>query len=164
MLGQTGGDHFVTELDPGPVFDPVNVHHGDVVVLVGTNVEVLMEINFPDGKLRLLLVLDLEGVVAHPDVVELDVVPVGPETVGGREEVVGRDDDGPAVVGRLAGALQSDTGLPGQQAVLHTPPARHPPALISLLGQFPPQPALRHQLDRLPCSLPLLLRVVVLGK
>ena len=164
FLWQTGGDHFVTKLDAPTVFDLVNVHHGNVVVLVRTNVEVFMEIHFPDGVLRLPLVLDLESVVAHPDVVELEVVPVRPETVGGREEVEGRDDDGATVVIGLAGALQSDAALPWQHAVLHTLPSRHSLTLLSLLRQFPPQPALRHQLDRLASSLTQLVRVVILGK
>ena len=119
-LGKAGGDDLVPEHHAATVSDTVDVDHRDVVVEVRTDVEILMEINFVNSELLLLLVRNLELVVPDPDVVYLEVVPVGPEAVGRGEDVEGRDEDGPTVVvGLVVRTSQPDAGLPGQSPMVN---------------------------------------------
>ena len=68
---------------------PLDVDDRNIVVQVGANTKLFMEVNLLNVELFLLLVLHLYHIVPDSDVVDISGVPVVPEAVGRGEEVEG---------------------------------------------------------------------------
>ena len=163
---EAGWPNFVPKLDASCPSLPLDVDDGNVVVEVRSDPKLLMEVNFLNVKLLLLLIRDLDDIVADPDIVDASGVPVVPEAVGCGQEVERRDDHRPTVVEGpayifmssrahflqwasklpISRTPQSDACLPRKSSVIHLEPR------ISFVADFlsPKMPLMRIYLTLIP--------------
>ena len=68
---------------------PLNVDYRNVIVQVGADTKLFMEVNLLNVELFLLLIFHLYHIVPYSDIVDISGVPIVPEAVGRGEEVEG---------------------------------------------------------------------------